>query len=415
MNVGIVTTWFERGAAYVSRQYRRALERQHTCFIYARGGEQYARGDRIWDDPSVFWATQGVMPVPTSIDLAEFRAWIQSRRLDLVWFNEQYWWEPVLLCHRLGVKTGGYMVFYREDEIPLYGAFDFLTCNSRQYYDLFQWHPQAYFLPWGTELDVFRPRNYGPVEPGAVTFFHSAGMNPHRKGTDQLVRAFGRVKGPARLVIHSQVALEPHLIREWALVEELRQAGRLTCRVETVPAPGLFHLGDVYVYPNRLDTLGLTVPEALACGLPVVIPDLAPMNEFVDDTCGRRVRIARYYARTDGHYWPQCLVDEDHLVEQMQYYADQREDIEELKRAARAHAERHLDWSLNSATIPTVFAGARARADGEKAEALEAARAYEANRARANPRAWLSYYHPWAVKANRNIYRWLTGRRTGGF
>ena len=41
MNIGIVTTWFERGAAYVSKQYKDSLEEcGHKVFIYSRGGEK---------------------------------------------------------------------------------------------------------------------------------------------------------------------------------------------------------------------------------------------------------------------------------------------------------------------------------------------------------------------------------------
>lgn len=34
MNVGIVTTWFERGAAYVSRQYLEALRSDSNNSVY---------------------------------------------------------------------------------------------------------------------------------------------------------------------------------------------------------------------------------------------------------------------------------------------------------------------------------------------------------------------------------------------
>lgn len=43
MNIGIVRTWFERGAAYVSRQYMEVLAERHNIFIYARGGESFAK------------------------------------------------------------------------------------------------------------------------------------------------------------------------------------------------------------------------------------------------------------------------------------------------------------------------------------------------------------------------------------
>jgi glycosyltransferase involved in cell wall biosynthesis len=405
MNIGIVTTWFERGAAYVSRQYRMALEPKHTCFIYARGGEVRTRKDSSWDDPHVTWGKPGVMPVETSMDLADFARWIETNKLDIVWFNEQYWWEPVLLCHRMGIKTGGYMVTYREDEIPLHGSFDFLTCNTRQYYDVFKWHPQAHFLPWGTDLNVFKPQSLDPVEPGKVTFFHSAGLNPHRKGTWMLVRAFSRLDDRAKLVIHSQVPLEKYLKEEWGLVEKLLAEKRLTLHIGTVGAPGLFHLGDVYVYPTLIDSLGLTVAEALGCGLPVVIPDNAPMTEFMDETCGRKVRIARYYSRTDGHYWPQCLVDEDDLVAKMQEYVDRADKIGELKRAARAYAEKNLSWGEHMKRIPEVFESARKLTPAENQQWLDLTAQYELARARQNPRAWVSHHQPWAIKWMRNVTR----------
>ena len=43
MNIGIVTTWFDRGAAQVSKQYMDVLQENNDVFIYARGGEKYAK------------------------------------------------------------------------------------------------------------------------------------------------------------------------------------------------------------------------------------------------------------------------------------------------------------------------------------------------------------------------------------
>lgn len=43
MNIGLVTTWFERGAAYVSKAYLNSLKTDNNVFIYARGGENMLR------------------------------------------------------------------------------------------------------------------------------------------------------------------------------------------------------------------------------------------------------------------------------------------------------------------------------------------------------------------------------------
>ena len=55
MKIGIVTTWFERGAAYVSKQFMDVLQKTDEVFIYARGGEKYAIGNPLWDLPNVWW------------------------------------------------------------------------------------------------------------------------------------------------------------------------------------------------------------------------------------------------------------------------------------------------------------------------------------------------------------------------
>ena len=74
-------------------------------------------------------------------------------------------------------------------------------------------------------------------------------------------------------------------------------------RTETVAAPGLYHLGDIYVYPSILDGLGLTVAEALSCGLPCIVPDNAPMNEFIQSGINGRIADVEYlYARSDGYF-----------------------------------------------------------------------------------------------------------------
>ena len=51
MKIGIITTWFERGASYVSKLYRQALEQENEVYIYARGG---LRSDKAeWNDSKV--------------------------------------------------------------------------------------------------------------------------------------------------------------------------------------------------------------------------------------------------------------------------------------------------------------------------------------------------------------------------
>lgn len=356
MRIGIVTTWFERGAAYVSRQYRDILEKSHDVFIFARGGELYAKDSPDWDNPKVTWATR--LPpssTPTKFLLVEFEQWLIKKQLDVVLFNEQWWWPPIVLCRRLGIRTVAYIDYYTEETVPLFAIYDLLLCNTKRHLSAFDWHPGATYLPWGTDLQLFQPLKAVSRTP-SVTFFHSAGISPHRKGCDLVIQAFISLKGKPKLVIHSQKSLAaafPHLSHD---IDALKEEGRLELYERTVPAPGLFFLGDVYVYPTRLEGIGLTIMEAASCGLPVVVTDCGPMNEFIKHgSNGRLVEVERYIARSDGYYWPQAIVSISSLTEQMQWYVDNAALLPQLKTQARNHAENHFDWSKNTDQLCDLF------------------------------------------------------------
>ena len=355
MKIGLVTTWFERGAAHVSRQYRAALRAAHEVVIYARGGEKYARGNPRWDGDDVTWARSVPVHGNTAFHLGHFRRWLRRHRPDLVLFNEQQWWAPVVLCHDLGFRTAAYVDYYTEATLPLFDIYDLLLCHTRRHHSVFEWHPHCVYMPWGTRTDRFLPTSEEPVHPGSVTFFHNAGFNAQRKGTDLVLEAFSRLERSARLVIHSQRDLGPQLPGLTARIAELEAESRLELHVGEVAEPGLYHLGDVYVYPTRLEGLGLTVAEAFSCGLPVVVPDCPPMNELASTDCAKLVAIERYQPRRDGYYWPQALVSIEDLCRQMAWYCANAERLGKLKRAARQHAIRQLDWNRNSRKLPEIL------------------------------------------------------------
>lgn len=347
MNIGIVTTWFERGGAYVSRQYRDLLRDDFNVYIYARAGEKYAVGDPVWDDDMVTWGKQMPHPVPTAIDKEDFYRWITINKIEAVIFNEQWWWIPLLWCKDWGIKTCAYIDYYTETTIPLFAVYDVLLCNTRRHFDAFSWHPGAHYISWGTDIELFRPASLLPATKGIVTFFHSAGVSPKRKGTDFVIEAFAQAQGNKKLIIHSQVDLTGTFPDLKSLMDRLVLDNELTVIEDTVSAPGCYHLGDVYVYPSRLDGIGLTIAEALSCGLPVIVPDNPPMNEFVDETCGRKVAIQKLYCRADGYYWPQCDVSIPSLIEQMQWYLDRMDKIGSFKQQARQYATANLNWKKN--------------------------------------------------------------------
>ena len=116
-------------------------------------------------------------------------------------------------------------------------------------------------------------------------------------------------------------------------------------------------MGDVYVYPSRLEGVGLTIAEAIACGLPAIVPNNAPMNEFIKEGSGKTVVVDKYFSRADGYYWPQCEVSIKHLNDQMQFYLDNSSKLRTYKENARKVAVENLDWSANKSELVAIFKG----------------------------------------------------------
>jgi len=355
LRIGIVTTWFERGAAYVSRQYKEILEPDCEVFIYARGGEEQAKGSPIWDSDHVTWT--GLLH-DTRVDLKHFEEWVDINRLEVVFFNEQRWWPVVKHARSLNIKIGAYIDYYTEKTLDLFDVYDFLICNTKRHFEAFNWHPQAYYIPWGTDVCLFKPESLELVQKGILTFFHSAGMSPvSRKGTDVTIRAFNEISNlNCKLVIHTQIDLKKVLSSsDYQILKELIKRKKVVVINETVSAPGLYYLGDVYVYPTKLEGIGLSIIEALSTGMPTIVPDEAPMNEFIDFRNGLLVKVERRYSRSDGYYWPQCMIKSSELAGAMRKYVDEMEEIPKIRKYIRQRALSELNWSDRKTEVRDVF------------------------------------------------------------
>src|SRR3989338_444974 len=130
MKIGIVTTWFERGAAYVSKQYTDVLTADNEIFIYARGGEKFADSGSAWSTYNVTWGDKkwgkDYSEETRTKNLEHFKDWMTDCKLDVVFFNEEHWWEPVLLCNSMGIKVGSYVDYYTNETVPFFKVYDFL-------------------------------------------------------------------------------------------------------------------------------------------------------------------------------------------------------------------------------------------------------------------------------------------------
>ncbi|MGA2796340.1 MAG: glycosyltransferase [Thermoguttaceae bacterium] len=352
MNIGIVTQWFASGAGYVSRSYLEVLRQGHNIFIYARGGK-VMRGDPIWDHPNVTWAPYH--HCSTGVHAGHFIQWVKRKGIEALIYNEQRHWAGAVLSRDLGILSGAYVDYYTQNTVSFFDLFDFLICNTRRHYGVFRDHPQCIYVPWGTQTDVYKPQTPRAKRP--LTFLINAGWCGSqskgaawmdRRGAGPAMRAFRSVTGDCRLAVLSQVPLKD-CAEDWQ--EAVAADGRIEFRVGTFhPVP--YWDGDVYVYPSRLDGIGLTLAEALSTGLPAIATDSPPMSEFVrDGENGTLVRVKEYRARPDGYFWPESICDAQSLTAALQHYVDHPELAAVQSVAARAIAERELCWKRNAEVL----------------------------------------------------------------
>lgn len=351
MNIGIVTTWFERGASYVSKSYFETLSLKHNVYIYARGGEKYAIGDPKWDFEYVTWGKKVPNSIPTYIDWEDFKEWVERNSIRIIIFNEQHSWEIILKSRELGVIIGAYIDYYTKETINFFKIYDFLLCNTKRHHEVFKNHPNVIYIPWGTSINEF-PFRIEKINKNGIIFFHSSGMNPYRKGTDLVIKAFKQINNKSQLIIHSQIQLD----RNSHLYKSIIEDSRIFLIEKEIGPPGLYHLGDIYVYPTRLEGIGLTIPESLASGLPVITTNDAPMNEFIINMVnGLLVDVEKKVMRSDKYYWPMAICNLDNLRSCMEFFILNENQITKFKQNSRNYAEKNLNWEKNSSDINKIL------------------------------------------------------------
>jgi glycosyltransferase involved in cell wall biosynthesis len=117
------------------------------------------------------------------------------------------------------------------------------------------------------------------------------------------------------------------LVGSWQLaVDRLKQLPRGVRFVGPVGPERLRELyreSDVFVFPSFFEGFGLVLLEAMACGLPAIASDRSAGPDILDDSCGRVVAAG----------------DLEQLVEMLRWFGTHRNQLPEMKRAARAKAE----------------------------------------------------------------------------
>jgi glycosyltransferase involved in cell wall biosynthesis len=331
---------------------RDAVASRHETFVFARTGSV---GDQSIVETTGSWAVPHLTVWPHyDIPPETIHRWTKDNRLDIVVFNEEYDWNLVKAVKQTGVKTMTYLDYYKDDWQANMGLYDAVLCSTRRTYNLVKEACRAYYIGWGVDTDLFRPPDREPP----YTFFHNAGwlgIN-YRKMTPAVIATFdalSKIRPDWSLFVHSQVPLDmlPPMVAD--IVKANRQ---IAYHVETLPAPGLYHMGKIMVFPTKLEGLGLPLFEGLSSGLPVITTNAPPMNEFIRHSYnGLLANLAFRTIRDDNVAFPEEIVDMADLAVKMALLADNTKALGIMSENARHYAEDELAFPLLSERIIRVF------------------------------------------------------------
>jgi glycosyltransferase-like protein len=145
------------------------------------------------------------------------------------------------------------------------------------------------FTPTADARDAALRAHLGLV--GAAPTFLAIGGVGARKNTLAILAAFIRLhaaRPDARLVIAGGASLLDHTTYQARFAAALAESGlpdgavTLTGSVAHDTMPALYRLADALVFPSLNEGFGLVVLEAMASGVPVIAPRIAPFTDYLD-------------------------------------------------------------------------------------------------------------------------------------
>lgn len=207
--------------------------------------------------------------------------------------------------------------------------------------------------PWGIELGTFRPR------PSALdlrrrlgwdraqVFLSTRSWEPPYQ-IEVLIEAFHRVarrSDAARLVLLGDGSMAGRIrtmIGHGGLADRIHVAGQVPQDL----LPEYYNLADVYVSSVPQDGTSISLLEAMACGLPVIVADAPGNREWVAE--GR-------------NGWLFRAGDPEALASAMLAALAPSAGTEEIRRANLALARAEADWSRNVTLLLAAYARATRR------------------------------------------------------
>jgi glycosyltransferase involved in cell wall biosynthesis len=121
----------------------------------------------------------------------------------------------------------------------------------------------------------------------------------------------------------------------------------------------LLHKADCFVFPSRGEGFGMTPLEAMATGLPVIVPNAHGISEYFNEDCMYGVKYetgtpAIYYKYKNQDVGHMITCDVDDLARQMRYVYEHQKEAREKGQKAAVYA-RNYTFAKTAAQLKVLF------------------------------------------------------------
>lgn len=209
-------------------------------------------------------------------------------------------------------------------------------------------------LGYDDRVYVYKERENKRKMRKNFTFLHYNAFNV-RKGFLEVFKAFTQAfdkAEPVRLIFKTTLNQIPG---GFPLIEsQYPNIEVITGSMEEHEMVDLCHRSDCFVFPSRGEGFGLTPLEAMATGMPAIVPNAHGITEYFNSEYMYEVKVKEtcpaIYSRYKGVDTGKMVVcDVDHLAQQMRYIYEHQEEAIEMGQKASEYVKK---WTFqNSAKL----------------------------------------------------------------
>lgn len=243
-------------------------------------------------------------------------------------------WETDRLPERMGVplRTQQRVIVQSSFNVPAF----------------LQWHSDVRVVPLPVDTNIFKPVEQSFDDFDGFTFVTN-GKWEYRKNFANLIKTFGKVfegNEKVRLLVktHGFNVPEEEILH---MINEYRGNSRVLFNPNNVTdeyMSQLYNSSDVFVLATRGEGFGIPFLEAMACGLPVVAPDLGGHTDFVNSQNAFLVHSELKKVMPHSVYDASMKMvepDPKSLAAQMRYAYENQSEVKKKSAAALKTTEAH--------------------------------------------------------------------------